>query len=79
MTHVKLINENTALAPVGSNVVFRLGEGPSTERRTECWLLGSRLVAEKRLKHANGPKCSHYSASVKGRQESETRTNLNPH
>ena len=31
MTHVKLIHENTALAPVGSNVVFRLGEGPSTE------------------------------------------------
>ena len=78
MTHVKLINENTALAPVGSNVVFRLGEGPSTERRTVCLMLGSRLVAEKRLKHANGPKCSHYSASVKGRQETETRTNLNP-
>ena len=67
MTHVKLINENTALAPVGSNDMFRLGEGPSTERRTVCLMLGSRLVAEKRLKHANGPKCSHYSASVKAR------------
>ena len=54
-THVKLINENTALAPVGSNVVFRLGEGPSTERRTVCSMFGSRLVVEKRLKHANGP------------------------
>jgi hypothetical protein len=54
--HVKLINENTALAPVGSKVVFRQGEGPSTERRTVCSMLGSRLVAEKRLKHADGPR-----------------------
>ena len=38
-----------------SNVAFRLGEGPSTERRTVCSMFGSRLVAEKRLKHANGP------------------------
>ena len=66
MTHVKLINENTAFAPMGSNVMFRLGEGPSTERRMVCSMLGSRLVAEKRLKHPNVPTGAvHYSASLK--------------
>ena len=69
MTHVKLINENTAFAPMGSNVMFRLGEGPSTERRTVCSILGSRLVTEKRLKHPNVARCSSLFGESEGIQE----------
>jgi len=51
--YMKLIKENIVVVPAGSNVMFRLGEGPFMDRRMVWLTLGSRLAAEKRGEHAN--------------------------
>ena len=72
-THMKLINENTRVFPVGSKVMFRLGEGPLTERRMVCSMLGLRSVAEKRAEHTNGAR---YRAIIQPAFERMLGTNL---